>query len=72
MKQNYFKRVCSLLWLVLPMLIMPLEVAAQEIIPNEEVSESLTFVAPVEETDAIEAEVEALQEIVATDRKSVV
>ena len=67
MKQNYFKRVCSLLWLVLPMLIMPLEVAAQEIIPNEEVSESLTFVAPVEETDAIEAEVEALQEIVATE-----
>ena len=67
MKQNYFKRVCSLLWLVLPMLIMPLEVAAQEIIPNEEVTESLTFVAPVEETDAIEAEVEALQEIVATE-----
>lgn len=67
MKQNYFKRVCSLLWLVLPMLIMPLEVAAQEIIPNEEVLESLTFVAPVEETDAIEAEVEALQEIVATE-----
>ena len=67
MKQNYFKRVCSLLWLVLPMLIMPLEVAAQEIIPNEEVTESLAFVAPVEETDAIEAEVEALQEIVTTE-----
>lgn len=67
MKQNYFKRVCSLLWLVLPMLIMPLEVAAQEIIPNEEVLESLTFVASVEETDAIEAEVEALQEIVTTE-----
>lgn len=67
MKQNYFKSVCSLLWLVLPMLIMPLEVAAQEIIPNEEVAESLASVAPVEETEAIEAEVEALQEIVAAE-----
>ncbi|KGN88603.1 fibronectin type III domain-containing protein [Porphyromonas gulae] len=58
MKQNYFKRVCSLLCLVVPMLILPLQSAAQDAIPSEE-AESLAFVVPAEDVEIGESEVEA-------------
>ena len=58
MKQNYFKRVCSLLCLVVPMLILPLQAAAQGAIPSEE-AESLAFVVQAEDVEIAESEVEA-------------
>ncbi len=45
MKQNYFKTICALLWLIVPMLFYPLQATAQETtLPDE--AESVELAIP--------------------------
>lgn len=60
MKQNYFKRVCSLLGLIIPIFIFPMQISAHEITPDCE-AETISSIAPVEVTEQTEiSEIDAL------------